>query len=104
MESAYWKLGLYKVCDAGLGIEAMDHSTIKTLAARKTHCCTNCGDAIAAGATYKRWASFDDGACTNKMHPECLTAMQDDAEGGEFTYTLYAGDQPKLSAPQPIQP
>jgi hypothetical protein len=63
--------------------------------ARKPHRCTNCGEAIEQGEDYVRWASYDDGQCfTNKMHPECLESLQDDADGGQFEYMPYSGDRP----------
>nr|WP_319566271.1 hypothetical protein [uncultured Rhodoferax sp.] len=63
--------------------------------ARKPHRCTNCGQAINPGDTYIRWASFDDGACTNKMHPECLADLKANSDG-EFEYTLYGGERPEI--------
>lgn len=65
--------------------------------ARKPHLCTNCGQRILAGETYKHWVTFDDSAFTNKMHPECLSALQEDAEYGQFEYMPYSGERPEAS-------
>lgn len=70
------------------------HTPTQTLTARKDHRCTNCGQLIQAGDQYMRWVSFDDSAFTNKMHPECLDSLQDDAEYGEFEYMPYSGERP----------
>lgn len=64
------------------------------LVARKDHRCTNCGQAILAGDTYIRWASFDDSVFTNKMHQECLLSLLEDADGYEFEYMPYSGERP----------
>ena len=64
-----------------------------SLKARVTHLCTNCGEPILIGETYKRWVTFDDCATTSKMHPECLKLLQGDGYG-EFEYTLYGGERP----------
>jgi hypothetical protein len=67
----------------------------KTVAAKKKHRCTNCGESIEAGTTYARWMSVDDGtACTNKMHPECLQSLRYDNDGIFWEYTLYGGERP----------
>lgn len=74
-------------------VNDMDCTSTETLKARKPHRCTNCGESINKGDTYKRWASFGDGsAFTNKMHPECLKDLQDN--NGYFEYTLYGGERP----------
>jgi hypothetical protein len=66
------------------------------LKARKPHQCTNCAEEIKAGDYYDRWASVDDGKMfTNKMHPECLQCLQDEAESGGFEYIPYSGERPK---------
>lgn len=60
-----------------------------TLTARKKHQCTWCGQAIEAGSKYVRQRIIgDDGPCTNKLHPECDTALDDTArhEGGGCIY------------------
>ena len=57
----------------------MFHTPPETLKARKPHRCTSCGEMIAPGESYARWASFDDAAFTNKMHPECLEAHEEEA-------------------------
>lgn len=73
----------------------MEHSKIQTITAHKEHRCTNCGESIEVGQQYLRWASFDDSACTNKMHPECYQELNEDG-GGVFEYTLYGGERPAL--------
>lgn len=72
----------------------MTYTPPQMLTARKNHRCTNCGQSIQAGAMYARWVSFDDSAFTNKMHPECLRALQEDADYGSFEYMLYSGERP----------
>lgn len=68
----------------------------ETRTARKQHRCMNCAELIEIGDTYQRWMSADDGqAVTNKMHPECLSALQKEAEGGYFDYMIYGGDRPE---------
>jgi len=63
--------------------------------ARKPHRCTYCAEQIDVGAQYERWMSVSDGkASTNKMHPECLTYLQEDSEGGYFEYCPYEGERP----------
>jgi predicted RNA-binding Zn-ribbon protein involved in translation (DUF1610 family) len=65
--------------------------------ARKPHRCTSCGETIETGETYVKWASFDDGsAFTNKMHPECLKAHDDDAKiygEGTWEYSPYSHER-----------
>lgn len=39
--------------------------------------------------------SVDDGKSeTNKMHPECLDALNDQYGSGYWEYTLYSGERP----------
>ena len=62
--------------------------------AKVTHRCTSCGEAIDAGSEYIKWSSFDDGsAFTNKMHPECYEAHEENAKhwgDSEWEYTPYS--------------
>lgn len=76
----------------------MYYTPVETRKARKPHRCTNCGEAIPAGSEYKRWMSVETGdrAYSNKMHPECLSSLQDDAIGGEFEYMPFSGERPIL--------
>lgn len=76
----------------------MHHTPAELLTARKVHRCTNCGEAIEPGQVYQRWGSFDNSAYTNKMHPECLQSLIDDADGLEFEYTPYSGERPSSVA------
>ena len=76
----------------------MYHTTAKTLTARAAHRCTNCGESIDPGQLYARWVSLDDSAYTNKMHPECLQSLIDDASGLEFEYSPYSGERPELQS------
>ncbi len=67
----------------------------ETRKARKPHICSYCGEAILVGEQYKRWTSIDDSkAYQNKMHPECLWILQEEAEQGAFEYTPYSGERP----------
>lgn len=43
---------------------------------------------------YRRAIPLSFVAFTNKMHLECLRALQSDAEGYEFEYTPYSGERP----------
>ena len=67
--------------------------------ARIDHRCTNCGQPIEAGKPYERWASFDDAAFTNKMHPECFESLVYGADGGQFEYTPFSGERPEQETP-----
>lgn len=69
--------------------------------ARKQHRCTNCGEPIAPGETYKRWISFDDSAFTSKMHPECLVSLEEDCQYGKFEYMPYSGARPEAMDDSP---
>ena len=66
----------------------------ETRTAKKMHQCMNCGEMIEVGEQYMRWVSFDDTATTNKMHQECLEALQDDSSGF-FEYSPYSGERPE---------
>jgi hypothetical protein len=53
---------------------------LETHKALKPHRCSWCYERIETGEMYTRYRCFDSGdACTVKMHPECLNAMQDEA-------------------------
>jgi hypothetical protein len=56
----------------------------------------NCGEMIDPGTKYQRWMSIYKGkGQSEKMHPECLDALED-AHGSErFEYCPYTGDRPK---------
>lgn len=79
---------------------SMTHTPARDVAARIDHRCTNCGEAIPAGASYKRWISFDGSVFTNKMHPECLRSLQADCDYGSFEYSLYGGERPAATLPE----
>lgn len=68
------------------------------LTARVRHQCTNCCQDINPGEKYARWYSVDDSGFTNKMHPECLEALREDAQYGYFEYTAYGGERPEVDA------
>jgi hypothetical protein len=71
----------------------------ETLVSRKEHRCTWCAQVIAKGETYKRWVSFDDSAYTNKMHPECESACNEECrEWGENEYTAYQNERPPAAS------
>lgn len=68
----------------------------ETVKARKPHTCTWCGQQINPGDTYKRWNSVDGKWFTNKMHPECHEACDDECrEWGEYEYTPYTNERPE---------
>ena len=70
----------------------------ETRTARKQHRCTYCAEQIEAGEQYLRWMSVNDGkAATNKVHPECLAILEEDAYGGYFEYDLYGGERPPMT-------
>ena len=70
----------------------------ETRTARKKHICMNCGEEIDVGTKYQRWMSVDDGKSeTNKMHPECLAAFNDEYGSGYWEYTLYSGERPNAA-------
>ncbi len=70
----------------------------ETRKARKPHRCTYCAEQIEVGDQYLRWMSVIDGkAITNKMHPECLTFLEEDACGGYFEYIPYEGERPPMT-------
>lgn len=77
----------------------MYHTDIETLKARKPHRCMSCGEQIAAGETYKRWRTYDDGdAGTNKMHTECLAMHQAEAKRfseSQWEYEPYGHERPQ---------
>lgn len=73
------------------------NSDTKTVTARKMHRCTNCGQHIGIGETYKRWTSVDDGWFTSKMHPECFDDLAIEADGGQFEYMPYSGERPEAA-------
>ena len=67
----------------------------KTMTARKRHQCTYCADFINVGETYVRWALMGDRVFTNKLHPECVEALDHDAAGEPFfEYEPYGGERP----------
>lgn len=69
----------------------MFYSDTKTVVAKKTHVCTNCGQRIEVGESYKKWTSVDDCWFTSKLHVECYESL---AEDGPFEYTPYNGERP----------
>ena len=68
-------------------------SVVKPIAKIK-HICTSCGENIEVGNQYTRWTSFDEGsAFTNKMHPECYEAHEENAQEwgeGEWEYVPFS--------------
>ena len=67
----------------------------ETRTARKQYRCMNCSEPINIGEQYERWMSVDDGkALENKMHQECLEALNDEHGSGYFEYTPYVGERP----------
>ena len=71
----------------------------ETRTARKQHRCTYCAELIEVGAQYLRWMSVDDGkAMANKMHPECISFLENEHGYGYFEYDLYGGERPQIEA------
>ena len=69
----------------------------ETRTARKPHRCMNCGETIETGTEYQRWMSVDGGkAQQNKMHPECLDALNEEFGSGYWEYSPYAGERPNV--------
>lgn len=67
----------------------------ETRTARKSHRCTYCAEQIEVGEQYLRWMNVDnDKAVTNKLHPECLAFLEENACGEQFEYPLYEGERP----------
>lgn len=66
----------------------------ETLKARQRHQCTNCAEFIEPGEAYVRWTTMDEACFVNKMHPECLESLQEDADGFEWEYMPYSGERP----------
>ena len=64
---------------------------VVSVAARKAHRCTWCSEQIAVGEQHRTWRSVGNGQWfTNRMHPECESAMQDEyAEWREPEYMPY---------------
>jgi len=51
---------------------------------------------IDPGTKYQRWMSIYKGkGQSEKMHPECLKALNDEFGSGYWECSLYAGDRPK---------
>ena len=78
----------------------MHMTEVETHKARKAHRCEWCLERIGEGTEYKRYRYYDGGeAATIKMHPECMGAMQDEADhwGGDFEWTP-GQDRPKVGA------
>jgi len=69
----------------------------KILTARIQHRCEFCYERIEAGQKYVRWASVDETWFTNKMHPECLSALQEDSDWNDFEYAPGQGERPPLT-------
>jgi hypothetical protein len=69
----------------------MNYTTEETKhVARKRHRCSWCWQAIEPGEKYHRYRFYSGGdAGTVKMHPECMTAMLEEAAkwGGDFEWT-----------------
>lgn len=74
-------------------------SDAKTVAARKRHLCTWCGQGIERGEQHKTWTSIDDRWFRSRMHPECFPAMQAElGECGENTYQPFSNARPEPEA------
>lgn len=66
-----------------------------TQAARVKHRCTWCSQDILPGERYLRWISVDDSMYTNKMHPECHAACNEEyRDSGDNEYHPYDNERP----------
>lgn len=67
----------------------------QAIVARRPHNCTWCGQLIAKGETHLMWKSVDDSWMTNRMHPECHAACNDECRYyGEYEYIPYDNERP----------
>lgn len=67
----------------------------ESIVARKPHRCTWCGQEIAKGERYDMWKSVDDGWFTNRMHPECVEACDEECrEFHDNEYHPYDNERP----------
>lgn len=73
----------------------------QTIVARKEHQCTWCGQPIAKGESHQMWKSVDGGWFTNRMHPECVQACNEEcSEWNDDEYHPYDNERPAAqSAP-----
>jgi hypothetical protein len=80
--------------------ETIGYTKVKK--SRKDHTCYWCGELIAKGSPYARWAWVDDGISTTKVHPECEAAWGEIAaeEGGYYEAMPYDNERPLVSTLQ----
>jgi hypothetical protein len=65
--------------------------------ANKLHRCTYCGEVINPGEVYNKYKSVEDSWFTNKLHDECLAALDEECRYyGENEYTPFEGTRPGL--------
>ena len=56
--------------------------------ARRGHRCTGCAAPIAVGEKYHRQTGIFEGSYfVNKLHVECLEALQADSDGGNYEFS-----------------
>jgi hypothetical protein len=68
---------------------------LERVKARKQHKCTWCGQPIFKGEDYVKWNSVEDSWFTNKMHGDCLEALDEEIRaGGDCEYAPYDNERP----------
>ena len=82
------------------------HLSDSTPVARKPHRCSWCGEPIHAGDRYACSTGLWEGELiTNRMHPECDAAAQDDYDEYGEGFELYGNPRPAPSASDaPVKP
>lgn len=63
--------------------------------ARKEYCCVFCNDIIKKGERYTAWTFADGGrVTTDKYHPNCAYAIQQNCDYGDEDYSTYGVMEP----------
>jgi len=72
----------------------MHFTDVKTHKARKDHRCEWCSQCIDKGEEYKRYRYYDEAeAATVKLHPECMDALQAEADYSVGTFEWTPGQE-----------
>ncbi len=67
----------------------------QTIVARKEHQCTWCAQTIAKGESHRMWKSVGGSWFTNRMHPECADACNEEClEWHDNEYHPYDNERP----------